>query len=458
MMRRIAAALAALCLVIGCAGPSKLAEKSEQQLAGGRAWRAWELATRALDREPGNPRARAAAAAAAVSIAQDWERRIRDLAAADSLAAAAQVLEFVEFRAVAAHYTTVPLSIGWTSDEQTLRRSAARFHYRQGIQDFDARRPKQAWLHFTDAERFVPAYRDAAKLADRAWQKALTRVALVPFRTSRGATGIARELATEWRDELTRRLDPSTAKFTRIVGIETVEQKMTVAQLDGLSREGAVRLARKAGADRVVWGSIGGVESQTRVQVFTDVIARRIVDNDAAGQRTTRWVEVPIEVVARVRTATVPVEYEVIATRGGASLAHQSDRRSAEARVVWTSYAPEGDLDDYALVSEPARTRDAARARQVETRWKSVCGERTTLRDVLEARRAVRDAGPTRRETLKRIMTGAAFVFLEELPSAEDLAFAALAGGWAPLRDDLLRLDAIDEVDLGMPVVGDPGR
>jgi len=49
-------------------------------------------------------------------------------------------------------------------------------------------------------------------------------------------------------------------------------------------------------------------------------------------------------------------------------------------------------------------------------------------------------------------------VFLEDLPPPEDLAYAALAGGWEPLRDDLLRLDTIDDVDLGVAVLEAGGR
>src|SRR5215510_11817681 len=54
MFRRIAPAVLALPLVLACAGPNKLAQRSEEKLAGGDSWRAWQLATRALDREPGN--------------------------------------------------------------------------------------------------------------------------------------------------------------------------------------------------------------------------------------------------------------------------------------------------------------------------------------------------------------------------------------------------------------------
>jgi hypothetical protein len=261
-------------------------------------------------------------------------------------------------------------------------------------------------------------------------------------------------LAAAWRDDLARHITPPAASFTRILGGEAVEAEMTVAQLHGLSREDAVRLGRGAGAERVVYGSIGGVNAETRLHLFRETIARRVVHKAPDGREVVRWEDVPIEVVARERIVTADVDYEVIATRGGASLARQHAERSTRARVVWTSYQPEGDLGAYALVSEISRSADPQRARQVETRWKSVCGEQTTLRQVLEARRTTRGPGRYGRDALPRFIAGAAFVFLEDLPPAEDLAFAALAGGWQPLRDDLLRLDGTDDVDLGLAVVG----
>src|SRR5574339_34224 len=93
MLRRLVPFLVACLVVTGCAGTSKLTEKSEKELASGDAWKAWNLATRALDKEPGNPRARDAATAAGTSIVQEWQRRIRALAELDSLKAAEEVLE-----------------------------------------------------------------------------------------------------------------------------------------------------------------------------------------------------------------------------------------------------------------------------------------------------------------------------------------------------------------------------
>src|SRR4249920_3929595 len=107
MRRILTLALATLVLATGCAGTQKLTEKSEQTLARGDHWRAWQLATRALDKQPGNPRARDAATRAGASIGQEWERKIHALANVDSLQAADQVLDYAKFRADAAPYATI---------------------------------------------------------------------------------------------------------------------------------------------------------------------------------------------------------------------------------------------------------------------------------------------------------------------------------------------------------------
>jgi hypothetical protein len=456
MFRRIAPALLAI-LVLGCAGPSKLAERSEHKLATGDHWHAWELATRALDKAPANTRARAAALAAASSISDDWQRRIHALAEVDSIGAAEQALEFAEFRAKAIRYVTVPVASDWSKHEMALRRNAAHQHYEKGVEAMASRRPKQASLHFAEAEHYVSGYRDAAALAERAYQDGLSRVAFVPFRSG-GGDGFGREIAADWSNELAQHMEPPAFRFTRVLTGDAIERQMTVSQLGGLSREGAARLGRKAGADRVVWGAIGPVKCDTRLRLFTDVIARRIHVQDAEGHEETRWVEVPIEVVARIRTATVPVEYELITTRGAATLARNHVERTAEARVVWTLFSPEGDLGDYALVSDVLRAADPNRAKQIESRWKDACGDKTTLGDVLAARRSTRGSQHYSRDVLPRFIAGAAFLFMEDLPPQEDMAYAALAGGWQSVASDLARIDPIDDVDLNVEVAGDDVR
>jgi len=454
MSRRVAFALLAVVLVAGCAGPTKLAEKSQQKLSSGDVWRAWQLATRALDREPMNPAAKKAAADAGRVIADDWQRKIDALAPIDSVQAAEQVLEFTQFRFDAIKYTTIDVAPAWADHERTLKMAAARSHYLQATQAKAAHRPKAAFAHYHAIEHFVPNYRDAVQQADKAYQLALTDVAVLPF--SSGDPSFGKEVSERWRDALAKDMAPPQAQFTRIMGSDAITSRMSVAQLGHLSREDAVRLGKKAGAERVVWGSLGNVKSETQLQFFRDVVAHKIVQKDDQGHDVVRWVDVPIEVVSRVRDVTVDVDYEVIATVDGTSLSHEHAPRTSRARVVWTSFSPDGDVSSYALVSDAERSSNPDRAKDIETRWKSVCGESTTLQQVLSARRDSRgDQGSYDRGTIGRFVTGTAFVFMQDLPPAQDLALAALCNGWQPLEKELARLDGMDDVDLGVALGGD---
>ncbi len=442
-------------IAAGCAGPSKLAQRSEQNLAKGDIWKAWHQATRALDREPMNPRAKSAVAAAGQVIAEDWQRRIRALASVDSVQAAEQMLAFTDFRSSAARYTTIPVADTWAGEERALRRAGAHHFYTAGRRAASAARPKAAYQCFLDCERFIPGYRDVPRLAEAAFEKAVSRIAVLPFAVRSGEPGFGREVAEEWRGALAEGLSPPHARFTRLLGSEATDSRMTVSQLGQLTREEAIRLGRKSGAQRVVWGEIGPVSSETQLHYFRDVVSRRITQKGADGKSVTRWVDVPIEVVARVRDVSVDVSHEVIATDNGATLARQRTPRTTRARVVWTSYVPVGDPGHYALVSEAVRTSDPARAKDVETRWKAVCGESTTLQQVLAARRETRGEAGYDPGVLGRFAAGTAFVFLKELPPAKDLAAAIVRRGWQPLLDDLARLDRTDDADLGVAASDD---
>lgn len=449
MLRRWLPFLVAVVLVAGCAGSSKLSQKSEEKLASGDAWKAWQLATRALDKEPGNPRAQSAATAAGTAIVQDWQRKIRDLAQLDSLSAAEEVLKLAEFRLNAAHYATVPVGAEWPSEESALRRAAARVHYQAGQEAAATKRPKKACIEYSEAARFVNDYRDVGRRIDRTLADATTRVAVAPFRTGTDDPAFGAQVAQAWQDQLAEQMEPPTAQFTKVLGGDTFRRSMTLSELEDLSRGDAIRMGRRLGAQRVVWGTIGRVKSSTQFHLFRDTVCRRVVDRDKDGHEITRWVDVPIEVVSRTRDVTAGVDYEVIETAGGASLLHRHVDRAGSARVVWTSYQPEGDPGSYSLVSDEMRSSNPDRARDVEKRWAAVCGSAVTLAQVLQERKRSGSSGPSSKEVLSRFATGAAFVFLQDLPPAEDLALAALQNGSGPLRDDLLKMDPVDDVDLG---------
>jgi hypothetical protein len=458
-MRRLMTTLCVLVAVsgIGCAGPDKLAQKSGNKLAEGDVWKAWQLATQALDKAPANPHARVAASAAAASIAEDWQRRITALAAVDSTNAAEQVLAFVKFRTDAIPYTTVHVSDAWMADETRLRAGAAQRHYAEGVVAARSRRPKKAYAQFLEAERFVSDYRDASERADVVLRQATTRVAVLPLASLTGDVNLGRAIAEEWSGSLVEHM-PASDYFTHILPADEVERALSVADLGRTSRADAIRLGAKVGADRVVWGSIGAVDAHSGVHFFQRSIWHLASGRDAAGHTTSSWVEVPLQVVSRTRTVSVDLAYEVISTRGGATLAREHSARNIDARTVWTSYTPDGGPDTYALVTDDMRRTDPDGCRKIESVWAQAVGASTTLAQVLTAKRdrAKHAADPA--EVLARYAAGAAFVMLEDLPSTQDLTHAALSASWQPVQHTLVQLDPVDDLDLDAISAGETGN
>ena len=74
-----------LALLGGCASPAKLAERSHDALAAGDLRKAYEMARRALEKDPSHPDARSAFGAAATRIAIDYRTRIGRLAPIDTI-------------------------------------------------------------------------------------------------------------------------------------------------------------------------------------------------------------------------------------------------------------------------------------------------------------------------------------------------------------------------------------
>ena len=432
-------------LVSGCAGPAKLAQKSDEKLAEGDMWKAWSLATKALDKAPAHPEARQAAANAASVISEDWQRKIRARAGVDTEAAAEDALNFVQFRINAIPYTDVPVGPDWMEFENDLRLRVAASHYDAGEQALASGRPKAAYGQFTETTRFWPDYPDADNRAAVALEEGLTPTAIAPLRSNSGPRSLGSEVAASWRGDLVQNLPPGSY-FTRLLPTEAIEQQLRVSDLGSLDRDDAVRYAREAGADRVVWGTVGEVDSDSGVRYYRDSVYRKVREKDAAGHTVTRWIEVPIEIIARIRTVNVDLEYEVIGTEGGVTLARRTAPQSMQARVIWTSYTPEAGPDTYALVTDQMRSGDPEYARKVEAKWISVVGEGTTLGQVLSAKTS--KSRMSSGEAVGRFLAGAAFVLLEELPSTEELTFGALAGGWRSVHGTLVELDGVDDVDL----------
>jgi hypothetical protein len=265
---------------------------------------------------------------------------------------------------------------------------------------------------------------------------------------------IGRDVAAAWSGALSDHISTSDY-FTRILPSNDVEQHLRVSDLGHTSRADAIRLGQKTGADRVVWGSIGGIDSHTGVQIFARNIWHLATFHNPRGHSVSRWVEVPVQVIARTRTVKVDLAYQVISTHGGATLASDSSPRTLQARAVWTAYLPDGGPDTYTLVTDEVRRANPERAHQIESEWATVVGAGVTLAQVVDARRECAKRPLDRAQVMARYAAGAAFVILEDLPSPQDLAQASLVASWPSVQHSLVQLDDVDDADLGAISAGD---
>ncbi len=443
-----------LVALVCCAGPTELARRSHVALEGGDALKAYQLARKALEKEPRNANARESMIEAARAVGSDYRARIGNLAAVDTLGAAKLVLEFAAFRDELRGYrVALDPDPAWDRTESQLRAGAARGLERAGVEAMEARRARVAYARFQEAATFVAPSPELERRTQRAWQLAQTRVVVLPVRDENAGPTLARELTDRLYDDLASRVKGSGWKFTRLVPEADVWNVVTVSQLDGMDRDEAMKIARKLGAQRVVWARTYGLTTDTRSEHFRGPIWHRTEVRDSTGRRVDDWVEMPFESMKREREVNVHWDVQVLSVDDEVLLARDRDTRQGVARTVWTSFLPQDDADRYVLFPPNWKDLHRDRCTEIQKRWDDN-SEGFTLAEFLD--RAKRQHG--RREyksDYRGEFTGGKPVFLNDLPPAGDMAFVVLAELWRPVYSALKRLDALDDVDV--PAV-DPAK
>ena len=431
-------------VLLSCAGPAELAQQSNEALAKGDLRKAYDRALRAIEKDPLNAQARAAYTQASGYIADDYKARVRALAAVDSLGAADLVLEFRSFRnTVAQHGSSLAADDAYEDDEIRIVTAAAREYYRRGRAAMAERRPKQAWRDYGSCLSYVADYADAAKRQQDAWRAARTRVALLPFADGIQVRGLSQEIADQCATEVPRQAG-SSLSFTEFVSSGEVAGTITLAQASRMSAQDARAIGRKLGADCVVTGRFAGLRSSDDFEDLTLPVYRRVEHQDDKGVTTVSWDEASLRVVTREREVTVNWDFEVIDVRSGAVLAHHEAPANAAARIVWTDFKPEGDIDQYTLLPPDVRKSDAARAKSVDSQWEEGVGSwklPELLRKSRDERGRSRWSKAYRRE-FHGVDSRRRPVWLGELPGEDDLAFIALEDAWRPVLEVLQELDA----------------
>jgi hypothetical protein len=452
-----ALALLALGLVtLSCATSKQLTLRSEKLLIQGDARRAYDVALDALAKDPRNESARQALGAAGSVLLADARTRFYNVIPVDTVAAAGLAMEVDELNATLLRCrAAAPADTAFAADRTRARWAAADGIMRAAEDSLDGNRPRPAYRMLQQAARFAPHRGDLDARLRSTFEQAVDRVAVLPLDDQVGQPALARGLASRCATALQHRIDEGRLEFTRLVEPARVNERMTLAQLDDLSRSEAIRVGREVGATVVLWGRLHNAGTDNFVTYYREPLWHRVVERAQDGGSSERWVQVPFEAVVRERVYHLRCDLRLLDTDDEGILAETSLPREARVRTVWTNFRPDDDPDNYSLVAPEAPRPDGAgrgqggspdhdkRSGQAQKEWSTALGKWTLPEFLGRARGPNLSARSSYRHEYRGEFERASLdhpVFLGAPPGTDDLAYLALRGvedGFLGLIEDL---------------------
>jgi hypothetical protein len=430
-------------VMLSCAAPAQFSRQSRDALQAGHADEAFELARKALAKDPQSSAARDAMSAAAGSIADGWKNRIHNIAGVDTIAAATYSREFQKFRIGLTRYNvTLAPDAAFAAEDAAIRTGAARIRYAEAEALLAAGDARNAYRQFVSITGFVSPYRDAAARAKEAYAQAVRRVAVLPFVNETGLPGLSDRVNAKMQRELSRHATGATFEFTQFVSPAEIRQRMTVAQTRAMSREEAIILGEDLNADCVVRGRFHSEREHTDRNQYHEIVVRRVMEKMPDGSEVARYLEAPFDAVLRERRVDVIWEMEIIDTHTKAAVANHHAEAKATAWTVWSDFIPTGNPTSYGLLPPAVRNSDPKRWAAAMARWKETFGD-LTVPQLLDDSRNKRSRTEYRSSYRGEFENGAGKhpVFMDDLPSENDLAAIALEDIWQPVHQALVELD-----------------
>lgn len=371
-LRLAGPALVALALLAGCAGPSKLAQRSQEQLLEGNPAEAYETALKAARKDASLPEVRAALQAAGDAMLALDADRFRALLPQDTLAAAEVALEMAERRYEMATYgVAATASAELAVIESEARQAAARRFGAEADLALAGDDPKQAYFLLAEAARFEPDNPATDGRLREVHAQATDHILVLPFTNQTRYALSAEALDAASRSELGRALEKRDLIFTELVdggGYAAPNVEM---------REDAVRAARRAGASRVAWGRVYGDRIDTHVSIELETIYRKTTVIGPDGTAAESWTAHQLVVTTYDRWASVLVDCEVWDVADGRTVARRQDERTVGVRTVATASTLSGEARQYVLNPPEREKSDPSACRAREKEWRSRYGHLT---------------------------------------------------------------------------------
>lgn len=380
----------ALVWLAGCAGPAKLARKSHEQLAEGEVKKAYETALKAVRKDAYNEAARAALSDAGAALMAAELRTLQSTVLVDTVQAAEVALRMAAIREETAPYgVALPLDSLAAEQEEAVRSGAARVYLGLGDEQMSLGDAKTAYGHFLAARRFEPESEEIANRLQQSYDAAVDRVLVVPVDSEIRAP-IDREALSDQIYDALADYAKDDLRFTELLGRGEEWERMLSLGPGRLTRDRALRIAREAGATRMLWIRIYGDRVASRSESFTGTLYHEVERKRADGSQALVEEEVPFHAGIQDLWASVALECAVYDLADDRVVARRTAERGAGLRALHSSGGFPGDPDDYRLCSSAMEDNDRKRCRDLREEWSRALGD-LSVKDFIE--RANHDPG-----------------------------------------------------------------
>ena len=434
---RFLSILATALFVLGCASATKLAQKSQDQLAQGEVRKSYETALKAVKKEPNLEPARVALSdAGSALLAQDLER-LRALVQVDTVGAAEVAIEMERIRRETAYYgVALQVDSLALADQDAARAGAARIYVQLGDEERTRGDDKSAYAYFELADRFQPGNRAIQDRLDKSYAAALDRVLVLPIRSDLRAWMDKDALTQELNGEM-KKLEEELV-FTQFVFPEVVWAGVPTGFAAPVSREDALRLGREAGATRVLWVRLFGDRIDSHVERYSGQLY--IEPEDSDDDLGLGWAVAPIDIEVSEMWATVAIDCNVYEVESGFPVSNQRSDHQAGMRTLLSLTEFEYEGDDYHLCTPDMEENDDDLCDDLEDDWEELFGD-VSVEGLVEAAEDFGNSGRTRQCGIYDAGGARRILYYGRPPRESDLIGYAVSNAWGGVADVLRNAD-----------------
>jgi tetratricopeptide (TPR) repeat protein len=263
-------------------------------------------------------------------------------------------LQAQSFQAAIGNYEQ---ALNYAADAAPLKQQIAEANYRWAVQ-FEANKNfREAMAKFEEATAATPGYKDAAQRAKQAYEKALQRVAILPFRNRTPYAGQYGYLLTE---EVIGKCINANLKFAVFINranLDQIFEEYKLSQSGAVDERRAVEIGKLEGIHSFVAGALTEITVQTESPSFIEKTHDKVYTvKDSAGKSIEKTDKIYYREYSTKRTVQVFASFQIVDVETGRYLSGETLSESSEDKVQWVRY--QGSI--YDLPKDKQKLLDAS--------------------------------------------------------------------------------------------------